>query len=103
MRALGDVVGAFKSRVVHAYIAQVKAERWPRFPGKIWHRNYYERVIRTPAELAKLPLQEALRYNGWGIPFRYEQAGGAVTLRSTGFDGLPNTADDQVKIVTPNL
>ncbi len=36
--ALGDVVGAFKSLVVHEYIAGVKAGRFPRFPGRIWHR-----------------------------------------------------------------
>ena len=46
-KSLGDVVGAFKSRVVREYIAGVKAGRWPRFPGKIWHRNYYEMIVRS--------------------------------------------------------
>ncbi|MDT8389951.1 MAG: transposase [Lentisphaeria bacterium] len=61
--ALGDVIGAFKSRVVHEYIAGVKAGRWPRFPGKIWHRNYYESIVRS-AE-AEQRIAEYIRMNPW--------------------------------------
>lgn len=62
-RSLGDVVGAFKSRVVHEYIAGVKAGRWPRFPGKIWHRNYYEMIVRS-AEVEQR-IAEYIRMNPW--------------------------------------
>jgi REP element-mobilizing transposase RayT len=61
--ALGDVIGAFKSRVVHEYISGVKAGRWPRFPGKIWHRNYYETIVRS-AE-AEQRIAEYIRMNPW--------------------------------------
>jgi hypothetical protein len=44
---LGEIMGAFKSLVVHEYIAGVKRGAWARFPEKIWHRNYYERIIRS--------------------------------------------------------
>jgi len=62
-RSLGDVIGAFKSRVVHEYIAGVKAGRWPRFPGNIWHRNYYEMIVRSPE--AERRIAEYIRMNPW--------------------------------------
>jgi hypothetical protein len=61
--SLGDVSGAFKSRGVHEYIAGVEAGRWPRFPGKIWHRNYYESIVRTPD--AEQRIAEYIRLNPW--------------------------------------
>ncbi len=61
--ALGDVIGAFKSLVVHEYIAGVKAGRLPRFSGKIWHRNYYEAIVRTPEAAEKIA--EYIRMNPW--------------------------------------
>lgn len=61
--SLGDVIGAFKSRVVHEYIAGVKADVWPRFDGKIWHRNYYEMIVRS-AE-AEEKIAEYIRMNPW--------------------------------------
>ncbi len=30
-----------------AYIRGVKEHNWPRFDGKLWHRNYYEHIIRN--------------------------------------------------------
>lgn len=62
-KSLGDVIGAFKSRVVHEYIAGVKAGKWPRFPGKIWHRNYYEMIVRNPE--AEKRIAEYIRMNPW--------------------------------------
>jgi len=62
-KSLGDVVGAFKSMVVHEYIAGVKAGKWPRFPGKVWHRNYYECIVRTPE--AERHIAEYIRMNPW--------------------------------------
>ena len=61
--ALGDVVGAFKSLVVHEYIAGVKAGRLTPFPGKIWHRNYYERIIWNAEELDNV--RNYIRTNPW--------------------------------------
>lgn len=63
--SLGDVVGAFKSLVVHHYIAGVKAGRFVPFPGKIWHRNYYERIIRDAGELENI--QQYIRMNPWKL------------------------------------
>lgn len=62
-KTLGDVVGAFKSMVVHEYIAGVRAGRFAPFPGKIWHRNYYESIVRTPEAEARIA--EYIRMNPW--------------------------------------
>lgn len=58
--ALGDVIGAFKSRVVHAVVQGVKRGKFPPFPGKIWHRNYYEKIVRSEKERASIAKYIAL-------------------------------------------
>ena len=63
--SLGEVIGAFKSRVVHKYIRGVKNQGWPRFPGKIWHRNYYEAIVRN-AEAEK-KIAQYIRMNPWKL------------------------------------
>ncbi len=62
-KSLGDVICAFKSRVVHAYIARVKTGEWPPFPGNIWHRNYYEMIVRD--EEAEQNIARYIRMNPW--------------------------------------
>lgn len=62
-RSLGDVIGAFKSRVVHEMIQMVRAGICPPFPGKIWHRNYYEMIVRTPE--AAENIRRYIRMNPW--------------------------------------
>ncbi len=50
---VGEIVGAFKSLTTHVYVMGVSQSGWPPFPGRLWQRNYYERVIRNDAELEK--------------------------------------------------
>lgn len=45
-QTLGEIVGAFKSITTHQYTIGVKQHNWLPFPGKLWLRNYYERIIR---------------------------------------------------------
>jgi len=45
-KTLGDMVGAFESITTVNYIRGVKTLRWPPFDGKLWQRNYWERIIR---------------------------------------------------------
>lgn len=52
--SLGDVIGIFKSISTHQYAINVKANNWPAFPGKLWQRNYYERIIRNDDELNRI-------------------------------------------------
>jgi len=78
--SLGDIVGAFKSRVVHAYIQGVRAGRWPPFPGKIWHRNYYEEIVHTAEDEERIA--EYIRMNPWRC----------VTDLGNGLRGMGNPA-----------
>ncbi len=64
---LGDMVGAFKSRVTVKYVHGVKSNGWLSFHGRVWQRNYYEHIIRDEASLHRIreyiannPLQWAL-------------------------------------------
>jgi len=62
-KGLGDFICAFKSRSTHAYIQGVKAGRFPPFKKKIWHRNYYEMIVRS-AEAEK-KIAQYIRMNPW--------------------------------------
>ena len=64
-KGLGEVMGAFKSLVVNAYMAGVKAGRFAPFPGKVWHRNYFERIVRDAAAEAKISAY--IRMNPWKL------------------------------------
>ncbi|MCH7677032.1 hypothetical protein IH879_19085 [candidate division KSB1 bacterium] len=35
-------------------IRGVKQHSWPDFPGKLWQRNYYDRIIRDEDELNRI-------------------------------------------------
>jgi hypothetical protein len=52
--SLGDVVGIFKSISTHEYAMNVQANNWPPFPGRLWQRNYYERIIRNEKEMNRI-------------------------------------------------
>jgi len=43
---LHGVVQWFKTMSTNEYIRGVKSLDWPPFNGKLWHRNYYEHIIR---------------------------------------------------------
>jgi putative transposase len=45
-KTVGDMVGAFQSIVTVNYIHGVKTLNWTPFNGKLWHRNYWEHIIR---------------------------------------------------------
>ena len=62
-KALGDFLCAFKSRTTHEYIQGVKAGKFPPFKKKIWHRNYYEMIVRTKE--AEEKIAEYIRMNPW--------------------------------------
>lgn len=43
--ALGDIIGAFKSKCVVEWLKYIKSNNLY-INAKFWHRNYYERIIR---------------------------------------------------------
>lgn len=48
---LPQVVQWFKTMTTNAYIHGVNLHNWPPFPGKLWQRDYYERIIRDENDL----------------------------------------------------
>ena len=50
-QTITDVIGAFKSITTQEYTVGVKQSDWPSFLGRLWQRNYYERVVRNEGEL----------------------------------------------------
>jgi putative transposase len=59
--SLFDVVHRFKSFATARYRYGVNHLNWPPFPGRLWQRNYYERVIRNEDELSTV--REYIRFN----------------------------------------
>jgi REP element-mobilizing transposase RayT len=51
---LGRFIQAFKSISTHEYTRGVKEHSWSPFPGKLWHRNYHERIIRDEEALTSI-------------------------------------------------
>ncbi len=60
------VVQWFKTMTTNAYIRGVKGHGWPPFPGKLWQRNYWDRIVRNEPELDRI--REYIRTN----PARWE-------------------------------
>jgi REP element-mobilizing transposase RayT len=48
---LGRIIGAFKSITTVEYARQVHERGWQSFAGRLWQRDYFERVIRNEREL----------------------------------------------------
>lgn len=47
---VGNIIGVYKSTCVHKWLEYMKQNDL-KYPGKFWHRNYYERIIRDEIEL----------------------------------------------------
>lgn len=62
---LGDIMAWFKTMTTNAYIKGVKYSDWPPFSGRLWQRNYYERVIRNDNELFSIREYIMLNPSKW--------------------------------------
>jgi len=51
---LGEVVGAFKSKVMSQYCEGVRTADWPAYYRSLWQRGYYDRIIRNDNEYEQL-------------------------------------------------
>lgn len=49
---LGQIIGAYKSRVIHECLELAKIK--DKFMGKFWQRNYYEHIIRDENDLNRI-------------------------------------------------
>jgi REP element-mobilizing transposase RayT len=50
---LGRAMMAFKSITTVHYIRGVQELGWPAFDGRLWHRNYYDRILYSPLAIAR--------------------------------------------------
>lgn len=48
---LHRMVQWFKTMTTNEYLRQIHEKGWQRLDGRLWQRNYYERVIRNDREL----------------------------------------------------
>jgi putative transposase len=65
--SVGRVIQAFKSITTHEYTMGVKHHGWPPYPGKLWQRNYYERIIRNEDELNRIRQYIVNNPKKWGF------------------------------------
>ena len=84
--ALGDVIGAFKAAVSRRIRGRGGMHPARTMPPAIWHRNYYERIIRDAEELERTRIY--IRMNPWKTPFDLPVEGGLV--RAAGNPALWN-------------
>jgi len=61
----------FKTMTTNAYIRGVKQSDWPPFPGRLWQRNYYERIVRDEAELGAIREYIAANPANWADDEEY--------------------------------
>lgn len=52
--SLPDVVQRFKSITTRLYTLAVAEKGWQPFRGRVWQRNYFEHIVRSPKELDEL-------------------------------------------------
>jgi REP element-mobilizing transposase RayT len=67
LTSLPKVVQWFKSFTTARYRNGVHDNNWPPFPGRLWQRNYWERIIRNEREL------EAIRRYIWNNPANWKK------------------------------
>ena len=51
---LHSMIQWFKTMSTNEYIRGVNQKGWPAFNGKLWQRNFYERIVRSEAELKSI-------------------------------------------------
>jgi REP element-mobilizing transposase RayT len=63
---LGTIIGAYKSLVAVSWLKWIKANA-PDRSGKVWQRNYYERIVRNEAELNRIREYIAMNPETWAL------------------------------------
>jgi putative transposase len=69
--AVPDIVGSFKNRIQSLYRYRVAAGEWPPYRGRLWQRQYHDRIVRNDREL------DAIRTYIEGNPGRWQERHGA--------------------------
>jgi len=53
---LSEIIQRFKIMTTNKYISGVRNENWKPFDGRLWQRDYYERIVRDPMELDRIKI-----------------------------------------------
>jgi REP element-mobilizing transposase RayT len=73
--SLGRIVQVFKSITTHQYLQGIREYGWQPFPGKLWQRNYYERIVRDEEEWQHLSEYIAANPINWAMDRENREAG----------------------------
>ena len=73
--SLGRIVQAFKSLTTRQYIQGIKESGWPPFKGKLWQRNYYERIVRDEEEWERISEYIAAHPINWALDRENREVG----------------------------
>jgi putative transposase len=52
--SLGDIMKWFKTVITVRYSRGVHEQGWPPYERKVWHRNYYEHIVRDDRDLERI-------------------------------------------------
>jgi REP element-mobilizing transposase RayT len=63
--ALPDVVHRFETLTTKRYADGVKEAGWIPFAGRLWHRNYFEHIIRDEDSLNRIREYISLNPQNW--------------------------------------
>ena len=80
--SLSDVMERFKSLATTRYITGVRNAGWEPFRGRLWQRNYHDRIIRNEQELNRI--REYIRDNptDWESDENHPERQGSQPMRS---------------------
>jgi REP element-mobilizing transposase RayT len=74
-KSIGRIVQAFKSLTTRQYLQGIKESAWPPFKGKLWQRNYYERIIRDEAEWERISAYIEANPVNWALDRENREVG----------------------------
>jgi REP element-mobilizing transposase RayT len=73
--SIGRIIQAFKSITTRQYIQGIREHGWQSFKGRLWQRNYYERVIRDEEEWERIWEYIAANPINWAMDRENREAG----------------------------
>jgi len=73
--SIGRIVQAFKSITTRQYLRGIREYGWQSFPGKVWQRNYYERIVRDEEEWERIREYITINPEQWAMDRENREAG----------------------------
>ena len=73
--SIGRIVQAFKSITTRQYLRGIREYGWQPFPGKLWQRNYYERIVRDEGEWERIREYITINPGQWAMDRENREAG----------------------------